>query len=336
MTKNNLPRVTFGIILLNGEPFIRYNLRAIYPFASQIIVVEGAAPGAAKIATSDGHSLDGSLETLYRFQAEEDPESKIEIVRRDGFWSEKDEMSQAYAERATGDYLWQVDIDEFYQPEDMRKVMAMLSDQPRISAVFFKQITFWGGFDYVADGWYLRQAQNEGPGIVTRLFRWGPDYRYVSHRPVIVRNEQGQDVRQINPLNGRDLARQGIFMYHYSLVFPRQVAEKSIYYGQASWARRGKSEKWATEVFTKLVRPFRVHNVYKYPSWLERFEGRHPPQIEALRADITSGRTPVTIRQTDDIEYLLASPVYRLGRKTLKLATPAALAAIRLQRRLRQ
>lgn len=37
------PRITFGMIVLNGEPFTRYNLRALYPFAHEIIVVEGAA-----------------------------------------------------------------------------------------------------------------------------------------------------------------------------------------------------------------------------------------------------------------------------------------------------
>ena len=51
-----LPRVSFGMIVLNGMPFVPYNLLALYPFAHQIIVVEGAAPGAAGIATPAGHS----------------------------------------------------------------------------------------------------------------------------------------------------------------------------------------------------------------------------------------------------------------------------------------
>ena len=46
-----LPKITFGIIVLNGEPFTRYNLRALYLFAHQIIVVEGASPMAAHMAT---------------------------------------------------------------------------------------------------------------------------------------------------------------------------------------------------------------------------------------------------------------------------------------------
>jgi len=85
-------KITFGMIVLNGEPFVRYNLRALYPFAHQIIVVEGSCPAARGVAGPDGHSKDGTLETLARFSREEDPENKILILRAeddghpDGFW----------------------------------------------------------------------------------------------------------------------------------------------------------------------------------------------------------------------------------------------------------
>ncbi|HTH93181.1 MAG TPA: glycosyltransferase family 2 protein, partial [Candidatus Paceibacterota bacterium] len=65
------PTITFGIIILNGEPFIPYNLRAIYPFAHEIVIVEGAYWASKAVATPDGHSLDSTLETLYRFKKEE-------------------------------------------------------------------------------------------------------------------------------------------------------------------------------------------------------------------------------------------------------------------------
>jgi len=76
----------------SGEPFTGYCLRALYPFAQEILVVEGAAPAAAKLATTDSHSTDGTLETLYRFKAEEDPKGKVLISTREGFWSKKDEI----------------------------------------------------------------------------------------------------------------------------------------------------------------------------------------------------------------------------------------------------
>ncbi|MCK4268364.1 MAG: glycosyltransferase family 2 protein, partial [Actinomycetia bacterium] len=124
--KARLPKVTFGIIVLNGEPFTTYCLRALYPFAHEIIVVEGACESAAEIATSNGHSRDRTLEALYSFKDKQDPQRKVKIISKDGFWSGKDELSQAYAHQATGDYLWQVDIDEFYQPKDMNHVLQMI------------------------------------------------------------------------------------------------------------------------------------------------------------------------------------------------------------------
>ncbi|MFC1960142.1 hypothetical protein ACFLYO_05490 [Chloroflexota bacterium] len=39
-TTNKLPRISFGMIVLNGLPFVSYNLRALYPFAHRIIAVE--------------------------------------------------------------------------------------------------------------------------------------------------------------------------------------------------------------------------------------------------------------------------------------------------------
>jgi len=319
MTSVDIPRVTFGIIVLNGEPFTRYCLRALYPFAHEIIVVEGACAAAAAIATRDGHSTDGSLETLYRFKAEQDPEDKVQIITRDGFWSEKDEQSQAYADRASGDYLWQVDIDEFYPPDDMWTILRLLRTDPHITAVSFKQITFWGGFDYIADGWYLRR----GAEIFHRLFKWGDDYRYVKHRPPTVFEPQGRNLRELKWVGGYELAKQGIFLYHYSLVFPKQVLDKCYYYSQAQWATHARlAQEWGQRSFLRLQEPFRVHNAYAYPSWLERFHGTHPPAIDELIADMEAGHIEIERRPNDDVEKLLRSTGYRLGRAVLKASAP--------------
>ena len=64
------PRLTFGMIVLNGEPFVRYALDALYPHAHEIIVVEGAAPAAAAVATPRGHSTDATLATLRAYKRE--------------------------------------------------------------------------------------------------------------------------------------------------------------------------------------------------------------------------------------------------------------------------
>ena len=316
----DFPRITFGIIVLNGEPFIRYTLRALYPFAHEIIVVEGATYGAKNVATPDGHSRDTTLDTLRQFKAEEDPHNKLLIITQDGFWSEKDEMSQAYANRATGDYLWQVDVDEFYMPDDIQIIIRLLRDDPTITAVSFKTITFWGAPDYAVDGWYLRR----GAEIYHRLFKWGDRYRYVTHRPPIVHDSHSQDMRDLHWLTAEDTEKLGIRMYHYSLLLPKQVIEKCDYYSHAEWAKRQGALDWANNAYLSLNFPYHVHNIEEYPGWLYRYRGEHPPQLLAMWQTITQNNSGYDIRQTDDIEALLNSIRYKIGRTLIKYADKPA------------
>ncbi len=327
-----LPRISFGMIVLNGEPFLRHNLRALYPFAHEIIVVEGAAPGASKIATAAGHSLDATLATLRQFKAQEDPDDKLLIVTRDGFWSEKEAMSQAYAERASGDYLWQVDVDEFYLPEAMRAICQRLGQEPAITAMSFQTVTFWGGLGYIVDGWNHRR----GAGEYHRLFKWGAGYRYASHRPPTVVDERGRDLRSLRWVRGDALQRSGIRLYHYALLLPKQVREKCEYYSRAEWARRRDAVAWAEEAYMRLRRPYHAHNVAHLPACLYRFQGAHPPEVERMWRRIAAPGAGVEIRQSDDIEALLNSRRYKIGRYLAMAADQPSLRMKRASTRLKR
>ena len=305
-----LPRITFGIIVLNGEPFTRYCLRSLYPFAHQIIVVEGGHEDTRAVATPDGHSIDGTLETLRRFKAEEDPLNKVEIVTRDGFWPKSDELgrhrthqSRAYAERATGDYLWQVDIDEFYRPQDMQAVLFMLRERPDVSAVSFRIHCFWGSPRYVVDCWDLRRGVRD----YNRLFKWGPGYQYVTHEPPTVVDERGRDLKTLNWVRADEMARRGVFLFHYSFLFPWQVEQKTRLYQDEKPDHYADIVEWANRSYFGLERPYHVHDLYWVPSWLERYSGEHPPQVIEMMNDVLAGRTAQSARETEDIERLLGA-----------------------------
>lgn len=320
---DEIPKITFGIIVLNGEPFTAYNLRSLYPFAHEIIVVEGASPKASAIATPEGHSVDNTLDVLQFFKENEDPEHKLTIITAEdeghpnGFWpGEKDEQSLAYAKRATGEYLWQVDIDEFYQPQDVERIMALLKADPSISAMSFKQITFWGGFDYLADGWFLRGGED----VYHRLFRWGQGYDYAAHRPPTVCDAEGRNLRTQHWINGKETSKMGLFLYHYSLVFPKQVEEKCEYYRKQDWKHSKNACEWAQNDYFGLKNPFRVHNVYNYPSWLSRFKGQHPPEIQKLRSDTIDGNIKIRMRDNSDVERIIDTTWYRTITKILEIS----------------
>ncbi|MCY4465288.1 MAG: glycosyltransferase family A protein [Chloroflexi bacterium] len=316
-----LPRISFGMIVLNGEPFLRYNLRALYPFAYEIIVVEGAVLAARNIASTDGHSRDSTLQTLHNFKASEDPLDKLRIITRDSFWSEKDDMSQAYAALAKGDYLWQVDVDEFYQPDQMRAVCAMLMDDPAIGAVSFNTLTFWGAPQYRVDSWH----KNRGANQYHRLFKWGAGFQYATHRPPTVLDAQRRDLRAGRWIRGDELAERGMFLYHYSLLLPRQVREKCDYYSRADWAKRADARRWADEAWFALRRPYHMHNIADYPGCLYRYTGEHPPQVQAMWRELHADSSQEDIRRTDDIEALLDSRRYQLGRALVMRGNKPAL-----------
>jgi hypothetical protein len=311
------PRVTFGIIVLNGEPFTRYCLRALYPYAYEIIVVEGGHEDARAVTTPDGHSTDDTLHALSEFKRTEDPENKLTIVTRDGPWPTRDELgrartaqSRAYAERATGDYLWQVDIDEFYRPEAIETVLALLEERPDITAVSFQQRTFWGSLDYWTDSWALSAGKSE----YHRLFKWGPGYTYLTHEPPTVLDESGTDLRDKVWLRGKQLQRMGVELHHYSLLLPSQVRQKSAVYRDEKPEMCAGILEWASTSYDKLERPYRVHNLYSSPSWLRRYRGAHPPAAVEMVRDIENGDVDETLRDMSDVERLMRSPAYAIGR----------------------
>jgi len=306
-------KISFGMIVLNGEPFIRYSLQALYPFAHQIIVVEGACLSASGVSTSDGHSTDSTLKILHEFKSRDDHEDKLVIVSAadegylNGFWPEKDEMSQAYARRATGNYLWQVDSDEFYHEEQLTVLIRTL-ERERPDAVSFPMLTFWGSTDYIANSFHLiRDNARE----YHRLFSWGPGYSYIKHRPPTVVDECGVDTRKKKWLRAKTLKKLGIFLYHYSLLFPQQVFNKISYYnGRLSYSL----DSWEESVYRRLEKPFRVHNVYQYIGWLERYQGVHPEAICNMMFDVHKGIiVNVKIRDCTDVERLLSSVIYQLA-----------------------
>lgn len=305
-----VPTISFGIIVLNGEPFIRYCLRSLYPFAHEILVVEGATESAKSISTLGGHSIDSTLSSIKKFIEEEDPEKKITLITKEGFWKEKKEQSQAYAQKASGDYLWQVDVDEFYKKEDMRCIIQMLEKDPSITAVSFITRSFWGGIQYTSDSPYI--------GNFHRLFKWGPGYAYTNHRPPTVENESRINLRSIEWIPGETLAKKNIYLYHYSLLFPKQVHEKSAYYRDVTWGDWKHMKEWEVNNYVNLEHPFRVHNTYNTVSWLDRYKGTHPEEIDRMMNDIKEEKISTKLRPTADIEHLLQSRSYQVRRFMIK------------------
>ncbi len=268
------------MIVINGEPFIRYNLESLYPHAHEIIVVEGAVERYRHAATPDGHSRDRTVEIIKKFP---DPEGKIKLVQRNGFWPEKDDMANAYLQCCSGDYVWQVDVDEFYRAEDIEKVRSILEFNTDISRVDIKSVIFWRSFSAVIQGASLVY----GADNFRRIYRFRPGYRYITHRPPTMQDETGQELTGRVVTADELLDQHGVFMYHYSYIFPEYVKGKAEYYSKMEWGRGHEDGlDWYDEQWCTLSNPLRVHMVNYPPSWIIPFQGQHPDSILQMLKDV--------------------------------------------------
>jgi len=274
------------MIVLNGEPFIKYNLQSLYPHAHEIIIVEGAVEKFAHAATSDGHSVDDTVSIIKLFP---DPENKIKLIQKEGFWSEKDEMSNAYMEACTGNYIWQVDVDEFYKASDIEAIRTILINDQDITRVDFKSVCFLRSFNARVLGATFIYGADE----FIRIFAFRPGYRYVTHRPPTLSDEIGVPFVHKKILRADDLEKIGIVQYHYSYVIKNYVEGKAQYYSKMGWGGgHDDGLHWFREEWCNLKNPLRVHLQNFPPSWIVPYNGKHPDAVIRMMEDINYKEDP--------------------------------------------
>ncbi|MBN1124196.1 MAG: glycosyltransferase [Sedimentisphaerales bacterium] len=271
------PRFSFIMIVLNGMPLIEYSLRAVYEFAHEIIVVEGAVEDAMFAANPDGSSKDGTVRFLQSFP---DPAHKVRVLR--GRWPEKCRMQNAALSYVTGDYVWLIDSDELYRKTDLQKIAAIVQQNPGVTQINFIPFNFWKGLEYILDC----PVFHEPGGHYRRIFKYVKGAQFTTHRPpTMVWPGQTRTTEQIRLIDGKTTRNMGIHMYHYSYVLDQQVAQKTEYY-----ARRGPRivngldrTEWYDQCYKQWTPDNRASIEARYPVWIgdrrsyiEPFAGEHP------------------------------------------------------------
>ena len=266
-------KITFGIIVFNAETtlpngMLEACIKNIYDIAHEIIIVEGATKavshcfdGDTSTFTNDGKSTDKTIQILSSLN---DPLNKIKVILSKGFWNGKTEMCNEWAKIATGDYIWQLDSDEFYHKEDMIKLIKYL-ETTKMDAVYFNAFHFFGGYEYCIDERCAPGTWGTGPWY--RLFRNVPGKSYwISHEPPYY-NCDGIICNNNNVMLANETTKLGIKMYHYSYVTYSQIEFKTKFYRNNSYY-----EEW--EKFSKD----KNHKILG--SSAIKFDGEHPEIIK--------------------------------------------------------
>jgi glycosyltransferase involved in cell wall biosynthesis/ADP-heptose:LPS heptosyltransferase/ubiquinone/menaquinone biosynthesis C-methylase UbiE len=281
-TKKIVPqKLSFVMIVLNGMPFIEFSLKAIYNFAHEIVIVEGAVEKCLFAANLDGSSRDNTVELIKSFH---DPSNKIRLIQ--GIWSEKMEMQNKALEYISGDYVWLVDSDEVYKEKDIETILNMLMDDPTITQINFIPDNFWKGFDYL----FVSPFFFENAAHYRRLFKYEKGARFTSHRPpTLFLPGLNKTTEEIHTIDGIKTREMGIFPYHYSYVFKEQVSQKIELYNRYGWGKSWNIDLnlWFTECYLKWTPENRIQVESQYPVWTggnnsrtQLFQGEHPEVIK--------------------------------------------------------
>lgn len=235
-------KIAAGIIVLNTDFVLKQVLESMYPHMEQILVSEGAVQFWADRGITT--STDATNQILEEFP---DPYNKIQVVH--GTYKEKTEQCNAYMKLMHDDidYMWNVDSDEVFKPDDIAKVKELL-EFGQYTSVGFKSQSFFGGFGHTLGGFELDHE-------FIRIRKVYPGSTWKDHRPPMMQhiapaNEQWEEKH----LDFNLLAdRYGIYMYHYSYVSPRQVQEKVKYYEAAVISKGNCIEDYFNSVFLPWV-----------------------------------------------------------------------------------
>lgn len=269
-------KVAFTVMVFNDDYVLEPALRSVRPFG-EIYVAEGPVrywqdQGFTTSVDKTNEILDSMI-------------PRNHIVR--GWWPTKNEQCNAMLHLVPDDvdYIWEVDADEVWKPEDVGRILYLLEEH-NPDSMSFKMKSFWAGTNRIIGGF-------ESDFEVHRIKCWYPGARFSTHRPPSMWNSDGTNLwRGCDHWDHNRTSALGLYFYHYSYVFPSQVEKKEAFY--LNYDAQSQIANWYEDVYLAwLLNPSgrrELENIYngvhnwrpeiRGETYTEPFLGKHPVTID--------------------------------------------------------
>jgi len=240
---NKPVRLVQAIQMHNEEEFAEAVLGSIYDEVDRIIVIEGAVENRPN-STEDGHSTDRTAEIISDFKANKDPDNKVLVISIKKPWKNLEEMKQTFLDMSVpGDWLIINDADEFYRPEDIRRLRRAIDLNPHACEFVPNFLHFYGDCMHVAVPGPEWQPQHQ------RIFKYVRGMKYNSH-PVVT-DPAGHCTYFSPHYQRRRVMLNDFFIYHYGYArrgMNEVMKEKQEYYEKELVAHGKANEKFDQKV----------------------------------------------------------------------------------------
>jgi hypothetical protein len=240
---NKPPRIVQCIQMHNEEEFAPLVLKSIYNEVDRIIVIEGAVKNRPN-ATPDGHSTDRTIEIVEEFKKNFDTAKKVLFIKIKKPWDNLEQMKQTFLDMSVpGDWMLINDADEFYRPEDIRRLRRAIDLNPQACEFVPNFLHFYGDFNHIAVPGPEWQPQHQ------RIFKYVRGMKYNSH-PVVT-DPAGHCTYFSSHYQPRRVMLNDFFIYHYGYARSNMDAimkEKQAYYEKELAAHGAANKKFDQKV----------------------------------------------------------------------------------------
>jgi hypothetical protein len=262
---NNKAKLVQCIQMHNEQEFAPLVLKSIYNEVDRIIVIEGAVKNRPN-STDDGHSVDNTVEIIEDFKRVNDPENKIVFVKIKRHWKNLEEMKQTFIDLCfPGDWIIINDADEFYLPEDIRRLRKLIDLKPHATEVVPNFLHFYGDFNHVAVPGPEWQPQHQ------RIFKVTRGMKYNAH-PVVT--DVGGSCTYFSPhYQHRRYMMNNFFIYHYGYArsnMSKIMLEKQKYYEKELVAHNNANKKFDQK----------INDWFNKTEPVLKYNGTHPEQLK--------------------------------------------------------
>lgn len=268
-------KVSYAMNVLNGEPFIKFQLQSIYDYAHEIIIIEGAYKKFS-YATNGFRSKDNTVPIIENFP---DPQNKIKLIKKDEFYEDRKEMCNEFMKYITGDILWQIDVDEFYDKSTHKYVRQIFLDDNLLDQVSFKFYDYYKTFDWIING-YPEQHKD-----VVRVNRIIKGMRWANQRPPTL-ELNNKIIIPRKKISGIEMEKNNHYMHNLTMIFDSQVKDKFIYYNIKSRGMFSGNSQWYIDSWVNYSTKFSVAGNKNCLTYLTMREHDLPEIIEKISIEL--------------------------------------------------
>jgi len=294
---NRPVRIVQAIQMHNEEDFAGAVLHSIYDEVDRILVIEGAVENRPN-STEDGHSTDNTKGVIDDFKAHNDPDNKLVVISINKHWKDLEDMKQTFLDMSVpGDWMLINDADEFYRPEDIRRLRKAIELNPQAQEFVPNFLHFYGDFSHIAVPGPEWQTQHQ------RCFKYMRGMKYNSH-PVVT-DPAGHCTYFSPHYQPRRFMLNDFFIYHYGYArhnMDNVMEQKQEYYKGELAKHDGADKKFDQK----------VKDWFANAEPVLEFNGEHPAWIapEYFENETVRGKVVGNWREDRFYSQVLAGKPY--------------------------